>query len=113
MAAGRAITAGIMLIAVIVALAVGTYVFRLSGVLLRDRLDLPRPVLRILPMAAAALLAALAASAALTQAGGFAGVARPTGVLVGAVLAWRRAPFVVVVLAAAATAALLRLAGVP
>ena len=42
---------------------------------------------------------------------GFAGVARPAGVAVGALLAWRRAPFVVVVLAAAATAALLRLAG--
>jgi hypothetical protein len=43
---------------------------------------------------------------------GFAGIARPAGVLVGALLAWRRAPFVVVVLAAAATAALLRLAGI-
>jgi hypothetical protein len=39
-------------------------------------------------------------------------VARPAGVLVGAVLAWRRAPFVVVIVAAAGTAALLRLAGV-
>jgi hypothetical protein len=34
-------------------------------------------------------------------------------VLVGGVLAWRRAPFVIVVLAAAATAAVLRLVGVP
>lgn len=35
------------------------------------------------------------------------------GVLVGAILAWRKAPFVVVVVAAAAVAALLRLAGLP
>ncbi len=102
-----------MLIAVILALAVGTYAFRLSGVVLRDRLDLPDGVRRLLPMAAAALLAALAATAALTEAGAFAGIARPAGVLVGAVLAWRRAPFVLVVVAAAATAALLRLFGVP
>jgi hypothetical protein len=43
----------------------------------------------------------------------FAGMARPAGVAVGAVLAWRRAPFVVVVFAAAAVAAGLRLLGVP
>ncbi|MDT4990659.1 MAG: hypothetical protein QOE51_5062 [Actinoplanes sp.] len=102
-----------MLIASILALGVGTYAMRLSGVLLRERLELSESVQRLLPMAAAALLAALAATAALTQSGGFAGIARPAGVAVGALLAWRRAPFVVVVVAAAVTAALLRLAGVP
>ncbi|MDG4788907.1 AzlD domain-containing protein [Micromonospora sp. WMMD1102] len=102
-----------MLIAVILTLALGTYVLRLSGVVLRDRLALPGEVSRLLPMAAAGLLAALAVTAALTEAGAFAGFARPAGVLVGAVLAWRRAPFVAVVVAAAGTAALLRLLGVP
>jgi branched-subunit amino acid transport protein len=102
-----------VLIAAILALAVGTYTLRLTGVLLRDRLTLSDRVRRLLPMAAAALLAALAACAALTDAGAFAGIARPAGVAVGALLAWRRAPFVVVVIAAAATAAGLRLAGVP
>jgi branched-subunit amino acid transport protein len=100
-----------VLIAAILALGVGTYTMRLSGVLLRDRLELSDSLQRLLPMAAAALLAALAATATLTEDGGFAGVARPVGVAVGAVLAWRRAPFVVVVIAAAAAAALLRLAG--
>jgi branched-subunit amino acid transport protein len=102
-----------MLIAVILALAVGTYAFRLAGVVLRDRLELPAPLRRALPLAAAALLGALAATAALTEGGAFAGVARPAGVLVGVALAWRRAPFILVVVGAAATAALLRLAGVP
>ena len=102
-----------MLIAAILALAVGTYTMRLSGVLLRNRLELSDSLQRLLPMAAAALLAALAATAALTEDGGFAGFARPIGVAVGAVLAWRRAPFVVVVIAAAGAAALLRLAGLP
>ncbi|GIF11796.1 AzlD domain-containing protein [Actinoplanes teichomyceticus] len=102
-----------MLIAAVVALAVGTYAMRLSGVLLRDRLELSPALRRLLPMAAAALLAALAGTAALTAGAGFAGVARPAGVAVGALLAWRRAPFVLVVVAAAAATAVLRLAGVP
>ena len=102
-----------MLIAAILALAVGTYALRLAGVLLHDRLDLSERARRLLPMAAAALLAALAATAALTDAAGLAGAARPAGVAVGALLAWRRAPFVVVVVGAALTAALLRLAGIP
>jgi branched-subunit amino acid transport protein len=102
-----------VLIAAIVALGVGTYSMRLGGVLLRGRLELSATVQRILAMAAAALLAALAGPAALMAGTDFAGIARPAGVLVGGILAWRKAPFVVVVLAAAATAALLRLAGVP
>jgi branched-subunit amino acid transport protein len=101
-----------MLIVAILALAVGTYSMRLSGVLLRERLELSEPLQRLLPITAAALLTALASTAALTESGAFAGIARPAGVAVGALLAWRRAPFVVVVLAAAGTAALLRLAGV-
>jgi branched-subunit amino acid transport protein len=101
-----------MLIAVILTLGVGTYTMRLAGVLLGDRLELSDSLQRLLPMAAVALLAALASTAALTEHAGFAGFARPAGVAVGALLAWRRAPFVVVVIAAAATAALLRLAGV-
>jgi len=101
------------MIAAIVALGVGTYSMRLGGVLLRGRLELSEALQRVLAMAAAALLAALAGTAALMAGTEFAGVARPAGVLVGGVLAWRKAPFVVVVLAAAAAAALLRLAGVP
>ncbi|MFI7278866.1 AzlD domain-containing protein [Micromonospora chersina] len=101
-----------MLIAVILALAAGTYGFRVAGVLLRDRLALPEWCRQLLPVGAAALLAALAATAALTEAGGFAGYARPAGVLVGLLLAARRAPFVLIVVAAAGTTALLRLLGV-
>ncbi|MEE6260507.1 AzlD domain-containing protein [Plantactinospora sonchi] len=102
-----------MLIATILALALGTYAFRLSGVVLGERLTLPDRATRLLPVAATALLAALAATAALTEAGAFAGFARPAGVLVGAALAWWRAPFAAVVVAAAATTALLRLLGIP
>ena len=99
---------------VVLALAVGTYATRIAGVLLHDRLVLPERLRHLLPIAATTLLAALVATAVFTEAGRLAvGVARPLGVLVGAVLAWRKAPFVVVVVAAAVTAALLRLAGLP
>jgi branched-subunit amino acid transport protein len=91
------------------ALAVGTYAMRLAGPLLRSRFTLSETVKRYLSLGAVALLAALIATAALVEHGGFAGVARSAGVAVGAMLAWRRLPFVVVVVAAAVTAALIRL----
>jgi branched-subunit amino acid transport protein len=101
-----------VLIAAIIALGIGTYAIRLGGVVLRERLELSGTLQRLLPMSATALLAALAGTSALMAGSEFAGIARPAGVLVGALLAWRRAPFVLVIVAAAATAALLRLAGV-
>jgi hypothetical protein len=67
--------------------------------------------LRRSEVAATTLLAALIAAATLTDADGFAGWFRPAGAAVGAVVAWRRLPFVVVVVIAALTTAGLRLAG--
>ncbi|HET6635707.1 MAG TPA: AzlD domain-containing protein [Streptomyces sp.] len=101
-----------MTLAAIVALAVGTYAFRLVGPLLHGRVQLSARVQHLLTTGAAVLLVTLVATSALMEGQGFAGWARPAGVLVGGVLAWRRAPFALVVLAAAATTALLRLAGV-
>jgi branched-subunit amino acid transport protein len=98
---------------VIVVLAVGTYALRFVGPLLRSKITLSDNVKRYLALGAVAMLAALIATAALVEDRGFVGWARPAGVLVGAVLAVRRLPFVVVVLAAAFTAAALRLLGVP
>ncbi|WP_330306555.1 MULTISPECIES: AzlD domain-containing protein [unclassified Streptomyces] len=98
--------------AAILALAVGTYAFRLVGPLLHGRIELSVRAQELLSAGAVVLLAALLVTGALTEAHGFAGWARPLGVLVGGVLAWRRAPFVVVVLGAAVTAAALRACGV-
>jgi branched-subunit amino acid transport protein len=95
----------------IVALAVVTYAFRLTGPLLRGRVTIPATAERWFADAATVLLIALAATSALPEGHGFAGWARPAGVLVAGVLAARRAPFPVVVLAAAGVTALLRLAG--
>jgi hypothetical protein len=69
-------------------------------------------VRRLLSVAAAVLLVALVAVTALTEGQGFAGFARPAGVLVGGLLALRRLPFLVVVAAAVVTTAGLRLLGV-
>ncbi|AKJ11520.1 branched-chain amino acid transporter [Streptomyces incarnatus] len=99
-------------VVVILALAVGTYAFRLVGPVLHGRVEIPARAQELASAGAVVLLVALLATGALTESGGFAGWARPAGVLVAGVLAWRRAPFPVVVVAAATTTALLRLAGV-
>ncbi|MCF7549247.1 AzlD domain-containing protein [Pseudonocardia sp. WMMC193] len=97
----------------LLALAVGTYGIRLAGILLRDRLRLPERATRLLDLGATALLIALVATAALTEDGGFAGWARPAGVVAGAAAALLKAPFVLVVVLAAGVAAGLRAVGIP
>jgi branched-subunit amino acid transport protein len=86
---------------------------RLVGPLARWRLRLPARFNRLLAAAAAVLLTALVAAAALTQGHGFAGWARPAGVLVGGILAQPRVAFPLVIIAAAVTTAVLRLSSVP
>lgn len=103
---------GVLLGAVLV-LAGGTYAFRVAGPLLRERITLSETARRYLTISATTLLFALMVTSTLVDEQSFAGWARPVGVAVGGVLAWRRVPFVVVVLAAAGTAAGLRALGVP
>ena len=102
-----------MPLAAILVLAAGTFAFRVVGPVARHRVELPKRVEQLLSDAAVVLLVALAATSALMVGQDFAGLARPAGVLVAGVLALRRAPFPVVVIAAAATTAVLRLVGVP
>ena len=91
------------------ALAGGTFAFRLAGPLLRARITVPPWAQELLEAAAVVLLAALVTTTALTSGHHLAGVARPLGVLAGGTAAWRRAPFFLVVLIAAGTTAVLRL----
>jgi branched-subunit amino acid transport protein len=102
-----------MTVTAVLLLAAGTYAFRLAGPLLRDRIEVPQRVQRLMSIAATTLLAALVATAALMDGHGFAGWSRPAGVAVGALAAWRRLPFIAVVVLAAATTAGLRVVGVP
>ena len=93
-------------------LAAGTYVMRFVGPAMHSRVTIPPQIQRLASLATIAVLLALVATSTLVSGHAFAGWARPAGVLVGGVLAVRRAPFPVVVIAAALTTALLRLAGV-
>jgi len=110
------------MITAVLVLAIGTYAIRVSGPLLRARLArtsgngeaaLPPRATELMSAAATVLLVALIATASFTDGPDFAGVALPAGVLAGGLLAWRKAPFVVVVLVAAGVAAGLRVVGVP
>jgi branched chain amino acid efflux pump len=101
-----------MTVLAILALAVGTYAIRLAGPLLRDRITLSDGVRRVMSIAATVLLVALIATASLVKGSHFAGFALPIGVAVGGLAAWRKAPFVLVVVLAAAVTAGLRLTGV-
>jgi branched-subunit amino acid transport protein len=107
------ITDPIVLVAATLVFAVGTFAFRVAGPLLRARVQISDRTQQLVAISAVVLLAALVARSALMEGQDLAGVARPAGVAVGGVLAWRKAPFVLVVVAAAVTAAGLRLLGVP
>lgn len=96
----------------LVVLAACTYALRVVGTWASSRVTMSEASERLTTDATAVLICAVAAVATLTDGHEFSGVARTAGVAVGAFLAVRRAPFVLVVVAAAATAAVLRLAGV-
>lgn len=106
-------TSGAVLVVATVILGAGTYAFRATGPLLRTRVALAPEVQALMGVGSVTLLGALVVTTALFDGHGFSGAARTAGVAAGGALALLRAPFVVVVLAAAAVAAGLRAAGVP
>lgn len=95
-------------VTVVVLLAAGTYALKAAGPLLLGRRRLSPRVERITALLPAALLAALVMTSVATSGQRIVLDARLPALLVAAVLLWLRAPFVVVVLGAAVTAALLR-----
>jgi hypothetical protein len=90
-------------------LGAGTFAYRFAGPALHARFALPATVLTLMSTSAVVLLLALVVTSTVADGDVLADPARVSGVVVGGVLAWRRAPFAVVVVAAAATAAVLRL----
>jgi len=95
----------------VIALSGAAYGFKLLGLVLGDRLHADTVQCWSLEIVVVPLLAALILVQTLATGRAFALDARAPAMLVAALLVWRRAPFVVVALAAAATAALLRLIG--
>jgi branched chain amino acid efflux pump len=105
------VTPDARVVVAVLLLAAGTFALRLAGPGLRARLRSTAQVRSRLDAAVAVLLCAVVATSTLLEGQEWAGAARPVGVATAGLLAWWRAPFVVVVLAASATTAGLRLVG--
>ncbi|MBN4927123.1 AzlD domain-containing protein [Hoyosella rhizosphaerae] len=89
-------------------LAAGTYAMRGIGPLLPERfVDSPK-MRRTVENIAILLLVGVMATSTVVSDSGFAGWARFAGVVVGGILAWFRAPLLVVIVAAASVTAILR-----
>ncbi|WP_328392456.1 AzlD domain-containing protein [Nocardia sp. NBC_00416] len=101
------------LVGAALALAAGTFALRLAGPALGSRIALSARTTQLLENSSVVVLAALVLTTGLTEDAAPAGFARPAGVLVAGVLCRFRMPLPLVLVAAAATTAALRLAGVP
>jgi branched-subunit amino acid transport protein len=94
--------------AAILGLGAAAYALKAIGPVLVGRRPVPEDVVEILSLIAVPVLAALILVQTFDGAGRLVLDARVPAMAVAALLVWRRAPFLVVVLGAAATAALLR-----
>jgi branched chain amino acid efflux pump len=92
----------------LIALCAISYALKASGPVLAGGLRLGPGVRQALDLVAVPLLAALILVQTVSDGNRLVLDARVPALAVAAILVWRRAPFLVVVLAAAATAALLR-----
>lgn len=98
--------------ALVLGLGAGAYACKALGMVAFGERHLPPAVERCLALVPAALLSALVVRDTLSTGQSFDIDARVAGVAVAALAAWRRAPFVVVMVLGAAVAAGLRQAGV-
>ena len=95
---------------IVIATIVGCYLLKLAGYLVPARVLEHVRARRLVELVPVALLAALVVVEAVANGSHYdLDGPRLAGVAVGAVAVWRRAPFLVVVVAAAVTAAVLRL----
>ena len=93
----------------ILSLAAVAYGFKLLGAVIFGQRSMPLAVQRCLLLIPAALLSALIAKDVFTSGREIVLDARVTGLVVAAVLSWRKAPFAVIVFAGVGSTALLRL----
>jgi len=92
----------------IIALAVGAYAFKFTGLVIIGGRTLPASLERSLALIPAAVISALIIKDTLTQGQDIVIDARAAGIAVAILAAWRRAPLIAVIIAGAATTALLR-----
>lgn len=93
---------------VMIALAIGVYAQRAAGALLVDTDRVNESWRRVLDALPLAIISAVIALSAFTSDGKLGFDARVFGLGAAAICAWRRMPMMVIVLAAAATTALIR-----
>lgn len=93
-------------------LGAGTYLMRLSGAKLGNRLALSGPAEKMLNDAATTLLFSVALATTFYEGDHFSGVARVAGVVIALILIWRKAPLITVIISAAMVTAILRALGV-
>lgn len=105
-------SSAVMPISAILALAAGTYAFRVAGPLLHDRLTLSPALQKLFTTAAVIMLLSLVISSTILDGGTFADWARPLGVAAAAALYFAKMPFPVIIIGAALTTAGLRALGV-
>lgn len=96
----------------IAVLAAGTFLMRIAGYRLGSRLNVSPATQTMLSDSATTLLLAVAATTALYEGEHFAGFARVIGVGTALFLAWRKAPLIVIIIAAAVVTALMRWLGI-
>lgn len=96
----------------VIALAAGTYPFKAAGPLALGARTVPPQLQRALTLLSVTLLAALVAISTFGEGRGLALDARAAGLGVALAAVWLRAPFIVIVIGATATAAVLRALGV-
>ena len=94
---------------VMIVLAVGTFALKSAGPLFLGARPLPSRIQTIVDLLPAALLAALAVVSTFGDGSEIVFDARAVGMLVAGLALWRRLPFVVVIVLASATTALVRL----
>lgn len=92
----------------IIALALGAYAFKFTGLVIVGGRTLPVRFERCLALIPAAVISALIVKDTLTQGRDLVLDARAVGIAVAVVAAWRRAPLIAVIVLGAATTALLR-----
>lgn len=93
----------------IMILAVGTYLMRASGALLKGQLTLSDNSKALFSAAAIVILFSVAVTSTLFSGDEFSDWPKVVGVLVAGILTWYRKPFILIVLSAAVVTAVLRL----
>lgn len=93
----------------ILLLAIGTYLMRASGAILKGKIILSDNNKALFSAAAIVILFSVAVTSTLFTGNSLSDLPKIMGVLIAGILTWYKKPFIVIVLSAAAVTALLRL----